>query len=153
MSRGTAAADLLQELRDDRPVGADHDLLTIDDLHVVTGMPASQVELARRLEGLARSGVRVLAAAGALADIPELTCQLRRFAGAVVIALTAPTTGEMTQILRFYATRAGLELGDRLARDLARRCRGDVRLAQGRIAQLRLSRAVAGDLVFACVSD
>jgi chromosomal replication initiation ATPase DnaA len=142
-SRGTIAADFIRELLDGRSVRADEHLLTVDDLHVLAGMPASQLEVARGLEARARSGLRVLAAAGAGPDLPELAGQLRRFDAAELVAVTPPTAREMAQILLFHATRAGLELDDRRVGELAARCRGDVRLAQGAVARLRLRRSLA----------
>src|SRR5436190_5142436 len=63
-SRDLAVADLIREVLTDGSVRTDERLLTVDDLHVLAGMPRSQLELGRRLEERVRAGVRVLAAAG-----------------------------------------------------------------------------------------
>jgi chromosomal replication initiation ATPase DnaA len=119
-------------------------LLIVDDLHVLAELPMSQREVARQLVERARAGHGVLAAAGDLAELPELVGALRRVEGARLVPVRAPETREMTRLLLLMARRSGVRLPARAALSIAARCRGDVRLAEGAVARLRLARSMQG---------
>jgi chromosomal replication initiation ATPase DnaA len=146
--RDAAVPDLVREVLGDARSRYDERLSTVDDLHVLAGMPRTQLELGRHLADRIRAGVRVVAAAGvAPTELPQLTAQLRRIDGAVFATLKPPSVREMTTILRIEASRVGVRLDAAIARKMAARCRGDVRVAQGAVARLRLTQSLEGTLL------
>ena len=83
-----------------------------------------------------------------LARRPEIVDLLREGPSgfemrAIHIAVMARNV-EMTRLLLLMARRSGVRLPARAALSIAARCRGDVRLAEGAVARLRLARSMQG---------
>lgn len=142
--RNVTVSDLVREVITGGRGHPEERLLTVDDLHVLAGMPRTQIELGRYLEKRCRASVRVLAAAGAsLTELPQLTERLLRIEGTVLVEMRPPTPREMAEILLFEASRAGVRVDATAVRRIATRCGGDVRRAQGAVAHLRLTGSLA----------
>jgi chromosomal replication initiation ATPase DnaA len=143
-AQAATVADMVQAIRGETPHHCGAGLLTVDDLHVLARMPMSQREVGRHLEERVRAGQRVLAAAGDLRELPCLLERLGRIEGARFVEMRPPGTREMTRLVVVLAARSGLRVTTEAAGAMAARCRGDVRLAQGAVARLRLAESMPG---------
>ena len=146
----TTATDLVQEmtaaLRRDKPAelellwpqGA---LVTIDDLHVLTGKAMTQREVGRLFIAAVERGCRLVCATGSLAEIPAVITALRAHAGVRFVALRRPSRADMRRILAGMARAEGLRLTAKTLSSLAAGCRGDVRRAVSAITHQRFQAA------------
>lgn len=146
----TSATDLVQEmttaLRSGRaadlenlwPQGA---MVTIDDLHVLTGMPAAQREVGRLFAAAVERGCRLVCATSSPADIPDVITAVRALSGVRFVAVLRPSGADMRRILVGMARAEGLRLSARVLTSRAAGCRGDVRRAVSAIAHERFEAA------------
>ncbi len=133
--KGDAEADLPRRLERS-------DLVVVDDLHLLSGRPVTQGEVARVLEATLHRGGRVVCAAGCSpAGLPVLTEALRRVPAAHFIAMRPPRGHDLRHILRVMAGAHNLSLPAGILADMADRCQGDVRRGEGELARRRFGQS------------
>lgn len=146
----TSATDLVQEMTAALRRGQAADLeqlwpqgalVTIDDLHVLTGKAMAQREVGRLFVAAVERGLRLVCATGSLAEVPDLVTAVRAHSGVRFVALRRPSGADMRRILAGMARTEGLRLTAKALISLAAGCRGDVRRAVSAIAHERFEAA------------
>lgn len=122
------------------PPGA---LVTIDDLHTLSGKVVTQREIGRLLETALARGCRLVCAVGGLAEIPVLAEVIPALPRARVVELRRPNQVEVRMILGALAKAQSLTLTAKMLDSIAAACHGDVRLAAGALARQRLRMSAA----------
>jgi chromosomal replication initiator protein len=148
----TSATDVVQEMTAALRRGKAADLeqlwpqgavVTIDDLHVLTGQAMTQREVGRLFVAALERGSRLVCATGGLAEIPAVITAVRAHSGVRFVALRRPSRADMRRILAGMARAEGLRLPAKALRSLAAGCRGDVRRAVSAITHQRFETAAA----------
>ena len=146
----TSATDLVQEMTAALRRGKAADLeqlwpqgamVTIDDLHVLTGMAVTQREVGRLFVAAVERGSRLVCATGTPAEIPDVVTAVRAHSAVRFVALRGPSRADMRRILAGMARAEGLRLTAKALNSLAAGCRGDVRRAVSAITHQRFEAA------------
>jgi len=143
MSAADLRTRLVDDVRRDQLQGLAHvleqvDLLLIDDLQALSGMPGTQVAVARLLGGVARRGARVVMASGVTpAHLRSLVEGLRAMTRTRTVALGAPSPDEMRRLLSTFLGAEAAVVRRRVLTQLIRRSHGDIGRLQGAVISLR----------------
>ena len=119
-------------------------LVTIDDLHTLSGRVLAQREFARQIAIASDRGIRFACTIGRLSDAPALIKAVRRVPRSRVVRLRPPTRTVMSRILAELARGEAVALQASQLRSIAAGCRGDVRRACGAIARERFLASARG---------
>jgi len=143
-------AELRQELVDAlrnesiaslRSTWARADVVALDDLHVLAGMPMTQREVAALLGVATNGGARVVCAAGCEPTaLSVLAAALRALPGARQLLLRPPSGREMRRIVLGMATAKRIRVGREALASIAAAARGDVRRAAGALSRYRFTQ-------------
>ncbi len=149
----TTATDLVHEmialLRRDRAVDVRRllppcALVTIDDLHVLARMAATQREVGLLFRTAIEGGGRRACAAGCRPQqVPILFETLAALPTARFLELPRPSSRDVRRILRQMTKREGLTLRTEALASTATHCCGDLRRALSALAHRRLELATA----------
>lgn len=148
----TNARDLVEEMiaavwqeqpASSRPLWPPGALVTIDDLHTLSGKVVTQREVGRLLETALARGCRLVCAVGGLSEIPVLAEAIRALPRARVVDLRRPNQVEVRQILGAVAKAQSLTLPAATLDSIAATSHGDFRSAAGALARERLRASAA----------
>lgn len=108
------------------------EILLVDDLQALSGIPETQSVVARLLGAAARCGVRVVMASGAApADLRSLLDGLRLMTRTRTVALSAPSPDDMHRLLATFLGAETSLVRRRVLSSLIDRSQGDIRRLQG----------------------
>lgn len=142
--------DLVDSVRGAAPVAprtgfARGDVLAVDDLHLLSGKPATQHEIAALFAAALAADAHVICASGCPpGEIPILAEALQPLQGARIIEMLAPSPAEMRRILNRLTAAEQVSLAAPAVASIATASRGDVRRAIGAIAHRRLELSLGG---------
>lgn len=119
-------------------------VVTIDDLHILSGKPATQREVGRVFGAALDRGSRLACAVGRLDEIPQIIEAVRGLPGARLAELPRPSHRDMRRILDSMARAEGWLLSPETLDSMASACRGDVRRAASAMARQRFERGDRG---------
>lgn len=138
------AALRLDETADLRRLWPSGGVVTIDDLHVLSGKAATQREIGRQFGAALERGSRLACAVGCLDEVPQLIDAVRGLPGARLAELTRPSHRDMRRILDAMARAEGWLLSPDALDSMAAACPGDIRRAASAIARHRFDASRAG---------
>ncbi len=117
--------------------------MTIDDLHVLFGKPATQREIGCQIGAVLEGGSRLACAVGCLDEVPQLIDAVRGMPGARLAELTPPSHRDMCRILDAWASAEGWLLSPEVLDSMATSC-PRIRRAASAIARHRFEASRAG---------
>jgi chromosomal replication initiator protein len=117
-------------------------VVTIDDLHVLSGKPATQTEIGRQIRSAIEGGSRLACSVGRLDEVPQLMDTVRGFPSVRLAALARPGERDMAHILDVMARAEGWSLSPESLASMAAACQGDVRHAASAITRLRFEASL-----------
>lgn len=118
-------------------------IIILDELAALRDRERTQEDIARILAACVGSGVRVVCAVTAPAQVRPLTAGLRALPRSRVVAIRQPSRDAIRRILKSIATSQGMYLPPMELTDIVRSCGRDVRRAIGLLNTRRLERSLA----------